>query len=203
MTSGKNINRRKSTLIPVRHFRLRQDNSSQPKLRIELTPLIDVIFCILIFFILAAVHFSRQAAENVSQIENIDVDLPQANTGKPQIREMLLVSLDDLGQIRVEQQLVSRNQLAQSIKNYRQSNPNGLMVLYAAKNSTYREVVEVLDILRAVGGDRVALATLPQNSQSTNNLNTTPFQPNISLPKLPDYNPYTIPNPPASPGSRE
>ena len=199
MNSGKNINQRKSTPTPIRHFRLRQESYSQQKSRIELTPLIDVIFCILIFFILAAIHFSRQAAENISQIENIDVDLPQASTGKPQVREMLLVSLDDLGQIRVEQQLVSRNQLTQSIKNYRQANPQGLMVLYAAKNATYREVVEVLDILREVGGDRVALATIPKDAVGTNNPYTIPLKPNISLPGLPKYNPYTIPAPPSPP----
>lgn len=199
MNSGKNINQRKSTPTPIRHFRLRQDNASQQRSRIELTPLIDVIFCILIFFILAAIHFSRQAAENVSQIENIDVDLPQAKTGQPQVREMLLVSLDDLGQIRVEQQLVSRNQLAQSIKNYRQSNPQGLMVLYAAKNATYREVVEVLDILREVGGDRVALATIPKDAVGTTNPYTIPLKPNISVPGLSNYNPYTIPAPPSPP----
>jgi biopolymer transport protein ExbD len=42
---------------------------------IEILPLIDVIFCILTFFILAAVGLTRQQA--------IDLDLPAANTGAP------------------------------------------------------------------------------------------------------------------------
>ncbi len=192
MSSRKNRNRHFAS-THIRPFRLWQDNSGNQDVKIELIPLIDVIFCILTFFILAAVNFSRQQA--------IRLDLPQAKTGTPQMREMLVVSLDDLGQVYVEQQLVSRNQLSQSIENYNQSNPNGLMVLYAAKNATYREVVEILDILREVGGDRVALATLPQGSQSSNNPNTIPLQPNPSLPGLPNnYNPYTIPAPPTPPG---
>ncbi|MGK7937128.1 MAG: ExbD/TolR family protein [Xenococcaceae cyanobacterium] len=191
MNSKKNRNRHFAS-THVRPFRLWQDNSVNQDVRIELIPLIDVIFCILTFFILAAVNFSRQQA--------ISLDLPQAKTGTPQMREMLVVSLDDLGQVYVEQQQVSRNQLTQSIKNYRQSNPSGLMVLYAAKNATYREVVEILDILREVGGDRVALATLPQGSQPTNNPTTIPLQPNPALPGLPNnYNPYNIPAPPNPP----
>jgi biopolymer transport protein ExbD len=163
-----------------------------------------VIFCILTFFILAAVGFSRQQA--------INLDLPQANTGKPQMREMLVVSLDDLGQVYVEQQIVTRSQLSQSIKNYYQSNPNGLMVLYAAKNATYREVVEVLDLLREVGGDRVALATLPPGAETSEgsdySLPTNPYLP--PLPGLPNNfnsnppvvpNIPNIPNPPAPPES--
>ncbi len=191
MNSKKNRNRHFAS-THVRPFRLWQDNSVNQDVRIELIPLIDVIFCILTFFILAAVNFSRQQA--------ISLDLPQAKTGTPQMREMLVVSLDDLGQVYVEQQQVSRNQLSQSIKSYRQSNPSGLMGLYAAKNSTYREVVEILDILREVGGDRVALATLPQGSQPTNNSTTIPLQPNPTLPGLPNnYNPYNIPAPPSPP----
>ena len=115
-------------------------------------------------------------------------------------------SLDDLGQVYVEEQQVSRNQLSQSIKNYHQANPGGLMVLYAAKNATYREVVEVLDMLREVGGDRVALATLPGDPQSPNNTTpprqptTIPGRPNPNLPGFPDdYNPYNIPAPPTPP----
>ncbi len=193
MTYRKNKNRHSSASSPVRPFRLWQDKGGNEEVKIELIPLIDVIFCILTFFILAAVNFSRQQA--------ISLDLPQANTGTPQMREMLVVSLDDLGQVYVEQQLVSRTQLSQSIKNYQQSNPTGLMVLYAAKNATYREVVEILDILREVGGDRVALAPLPKDDRSPNNTPTTiPLQPNPSNPSLPNnFNPYNIPTPPNPP----
>ena len=66
--------------------------------RLELIPLIDVIFCILTFFILAAVGLTRQQA--------IDLDLPSAETGQPipgqvgqgGISDRLYVSIDSLGQ---------------------------------------------------------------------------------------------------------
>ena len=127
--------------------------STEPDVRIEIVPLIDVIFCILTFFILAAVTFTRQAA--------INVDLPRASSGTSQLRQILIVSVDAIGQTYVEKSPVNKAQLLQSITGFRQQNPEGMMVLYASRSASYNDVVQVLDLLRAAGGDRVALATLP------------------------------------------
>jgi biopolymer transport protein ExbD len=94
---------------PARPFRLWNDRPSDLDVRIEIIPLIDVIFCILTFFILGAVGLSRQQA--------INLDLPKATSGTPQMREMLVVSLDDFGQVYVEKQAVNPSQLADAIKN--------------------------------------------------------------------------------------
>lgn len=173
-----------NTPAPIRRFRLSQDESQLSDLRIELLPLIDVIFCILTFFLLAALNFTRQQA--------ISLNLPQAKTGTPQTRDMLIVTIDDIGQLYVEKQLVTRSLLSAHLEEYNKNNPSGLMVLYAAKNTTYREVVEVLDILREVGGDRVALATVPAVGATNNSSSTNPSIPQIpSLDSLP-----SIPTPP-------
>jgi biopolymer transport protein ExbD len=184
-----------ATVMPARPLKLWHDRTENQETRIEIVPLIDVVFCILIFFLLAAVSFSRQQALNL--------DLPKASTGTPQMREMLVVSLDELGQVYVEEQLVTRNQLAQALQNYHQFNPNGLMVLHASRNVTYNEVIQVLNMLKEVGGDRVALATLPGESESTQE-NLSPYSndsafplennwPNNSLPQqnLPSSTPNT------------
>ncbi|MEG3925827.1 biopolymer transporter ExbD [Microcoleus sp. D3_18a_C4] len=134
--------------------------------RIELVPLIDVIFCILTFFLLAALQLTRQQA--------INVDLPKAKTGQTQMREMLIVSIDDFGQTYIDQLPVNFQQLDRVLKSFQSQNPTGLMVLYAPQNARYAKVVEVLDKLREVGGDRVALATLPSSAPSP--------LPNTSLP---------------------
>jgi len=153
MTAKKKRSHKKYTAAPIRRFRLWQDESSNSEVKIELLPLIDVIFCILTFFLLAAVNFSRQQA--------ISLDLPQARTGAPQLQDMLLVSIDNIGQLYIEKELVTKNVLSAKIVEYKENNPDGMMVLYASRNTTYREVVEVLDLLRELGGERVALATIP------------------------------------------
>jgi biopolymer transport protein ExbD len=125
--------------------------------RIELVPLIDVIFCILTFFLLAGLQVARQQA--------INVDIPKATSGAPAARELLMVSLNDSGQLFLEQQpMLVPGQLIEAVKQYRQARPNSSIVLYASKQVSYNKVVEVLDALRGVAGDRVALATLPANT---------------------------------------
>ncbi len=144
-------------------------DSPVEEVQIQIIPLIDVIFCVLTFFILAALQFTRQ--------QSINVDLPKANTGAaPQIRQMLIVTVDPTGQIFVEKEQVTRQRLYQVLQHYHSSNPTGLLVLNASRSTTYNNVVQVLDLLRQVGGDRVALATLPtgQAPGSTSSPGTSP-----------------------------
>ncbi|MGH2414891.1 MAG: ExbD/TolR family protein, partial [Microcystaceae cyanobacterium] len=177
--SRKKTARNAAIVIPARQLKLWQHDHSttDQEVRIEIIPLIDVIVCILTFFILAAVGLSRQQA--------ISLDLPKASTGTSQMRDMLVVSLDDFGQVYVEQQLVTKNQLFDAIKNYHQFNPNGRLVLHASRNASYNEVIQMLDMLRQVGGDRVALATLPGETASPDNF--SPYPGVNPLPSSPNY----------------
>lgn len=152
-------------------------DNTEPDVRIELVPLIDVIFCILTFFILAAVTLTRQAA--------INVDLPSAKTGTTQMRQILVVSIDPIGQTYVEKEPVTQSQLTDSLVKFRKESPDGLMVLYASRASSYNDVVRVLDLLRSVGGTRVALATLPGSGQGDQ-------LPNLN-PGSGQFNPSTLP----------
>ncbi|WP_309728606.1 biopolymer transporter ExbD [Chamaesiphon sp. OTE_75_metabat_556] len=136
-------------------MKINSDNTEDP--RIELVPLIDVIFCILTFFLLAGLQVNKQQA--------ISVDIPTATSGTPAARELLMVTLNDTGQLFLEQQpMLVPGQLVEAVKQYRQARPNSSIVLYASKQVSYNKVVEVLDALRGVAGDRVALATLPSNT---------------------------------------
>lgn len=172
-------------------------SSQKSEARIELVPLIDVVFCILTFFILAALALTRQGG--------INVDLPQASTGVTQMREMLLVSVDPVGLIYVEKNAVSEEELRQQLLDFRQAQPNGVMVLYASRLASYNDVVRVLDILRSVGGDRVALATLPEtpseDSGPSDFGNTNgDFLPDNTLPPGTTFTP--LPGTPLSPDTK-
>ena len=163
------------------------------EIQIQIIPLIDVIFCILTFFLLAALQFTRQQA--------INVDLPKASTGTtPQVRQMLIVTIDAIGQIYIEQQPVRLEQLSETLQNYLKTNPNGMLVLNASRSSSYNDVVQVLDRMRQVGGDRVALATLPSSSdQPAGSSSVNPSFPSAPgatpLPGTTPVNPLGTPNP--------
>ncbi|MBD1913938.1 MULTISPECIES: biopolymer transporter ExbD [unclassified Leptolyngbya] len=166
---------------------------SATEVRIELIPLIDVIFCILTFFLLASVTLTRQAG--------INVDLPRATSGITQMREMLLVSVDPVGLIYIDKEAVSAEELQRRLVEFRDANPDGIMVLYASRLASYNDVVQVLDILRSVGGDRVALATLPEAPGSqggTEGNQTTPVAPG-TLPPGTTFTP--LPGDPLAPSA--
>ena len=167
-------------------------DSQSDDIRIEIIPLIDVIFCILTFFILAALQFTRQQA--------ISVDLPKATTSTTpsQTRELLIVSINPFNQIYVENELVLPEELEEKLRQYHQQKPEGMMVLYASKTAFYNDVVQVLDKMRLVGGDRVALATFPDPSgQDSNPALPTPGTAGTpgTTPNLPGVNPPSGVNP--------
>ncbi|MBD2439719.1 biopolymer transporter ExbD [Nostoc sp. FACHB-110] len=171
------------------------------EVQIQIIPLIDVVFCILTFFLLAALQFTRQQA--------INVDLPKAATGTPAGQNASrIVTIDAVGNTYIEKQPVKREELAENLKQYLQQNPDGILVLNASRTTTYNDVIETLDILRQVGGDRVSLGIIPgptQTSTSAPNLPTNPYlpsNPGIPTAPIPDINqpgnftPNSIPSAP-------
>ncbi|AFY40590.1 Biopolymer transport protein ExbD/TolR [[Leptolyngbya] sp. PCC 7376] len=179
----------KLNTLGLRPFKLWQEESTQD-LRIEIIPLIDVIFCVLTFFILAAVNLSRQQA--------INLDLPSADSGTVQMPNMVIVSLTDFGQIYVEKQLIqTQTQFTQILEDYLERNPQGLVILNASETRSYQEVMQVLDWLKEIGGTRVALGTVSGSQSGTQNLDSffdenqnpgvTPVNPTI--PRVPTFQP--------------
>ena len=131
------------------------------------------------FFLLAALQFTRQQA--------INIDLPKASTGnssevnlEPGKRSILPVTIDAIGQTFVEKEPVTKERLAQRLKQYLEQNPQGVLILNASRTATYNDVIETLDVLRQVGGDRVALGIIPGPSGASDNSSSTtpiPIQP--------------------------
>ncbi|MCM0589121.1 MAG: biopolymer transporter ExbD [Gloeotrichia echinulata IR180] len=170
------------------------------EVQIQIIPLIDVVFCILTFFLLAGLQFTRQQA--------INVDLPKASTGTSSNissqqgkSNILPVTIDAVGKTFVEKDQVTRDQLAQRLKEYVQQNPTGVLVLNASRTATYNDVIETLDLLRQVGGDRVSLGIIPGSSEPspTSNQPVAPaFPTNPGAAPIPNI-PNTIPVPGANP----
>ncbi|MHC5599481.1 MAG: ExbD/TolR family protein [Nostoc sp.] len=159
------------------------------EVQIQIIPLIDVVFCILTFFLLAALQFTRQQA--------INVDLPKASassvSGITSQSGSLIVTIDAVGNTYIEKQPVKQEDLGQRLKQYLQANPNAVIVLNASRTATYNDVIETLDLLRQVGGDRVSLGIIPGPSQPSTNLPNQPTVP--SFPINPGATPLPAINP--------
>jgi biopolymer transport protein ExbD len=169
-------------------------NNNEGGPRVEVVPLIDIIFCILTFFLLSGLQMARQQA--------ISIDIPKAKSAESQTRQMMIVSLDRDGQIFVEQQRYPQVEaLYQATKSYRANSPNGSIVLYASKQVRYERVMEILDLLRVAGGDNVALATTNIASSPTPTINLTPSLTPTPTPVAPNVTPSLVPLPASSPSS--
>ena len=115
---------------------------------IELTPLIDVIFILLLFFMLTAT-FADPA---------VTLDLPSGqNTRAPDDRD-LVVSLTADGRLFLDDEAVSRDELEVLLVSEIRNGVNPSVVLRGERKVLYEELFSLLDFLKSVGVEEVSLS---------------------------------------------
>jgi biopolymer transport protein ExbD len=134
-------------------FRAQQRHNAMPE--VNLVPMMDVIMTILTFFIILSMTMTT------NNISSVDIRLPGRGDGKSSSAssaQSLIVGLNLKRQILLESGVVDRAQLIAQVNDYLAKNPQGVVILKADKEVPYEQVVQVLGVLRDVGGDRVSLA---------------------------------------------
>ncbi|MDQ6961099.1 MAG: biopolymer transporter ExbD [Mariprofundaceae bacterium] len=121
-------------------------------LAVDLTPLIDVVFLMLIFFMVST---SFQVANSVK------LDLPSSSISpeEPKEEKKLIISVDKAGQIYLQNNPVSDQDLSLKIKEFSAGRADTPVVLRADANATHKRVVFVLDQLRQLNMSKVGIAT--------------------------------------------
>ncbi len=125
------------------------------KARIEIIPLIDIIFFLLATFVMVS----------LSMIHNrgININLPGAASGTAQPREnSVTVSIDHEGSIYLDKVLVPTESLTGALEKIRDLNPEMRIFLSSDKATNFGSVVTVLDALRQAGLARIAIETHPK-----------------------------------------
>lgn len=117
---------------------------------INLTPMLDVVFIMLIFFIVTAT-FIKQAG--------IDVSRPDALTAVKKPTVAVLVAINENGDIWIDKKRVDVGAVRAHIERLHAENPKGGLVVQADKNSATEKVLAVLAAARAAGMTEVAIAT--------------------------------------------
>lgn len=116
---------------------------------VDLTPMLDVVFIMLIFFIVTA-SFVKEAG--------VDVNRPNAETAEPQNRGNIMIAIRPNGEIWVDRRPVDVRALRANIERLRAENPEGTVVILADKESQTGLLVEVMDQVRLAGVSSVAIA---------------------------------------------
>jgi len=129
----------------MRRARAREQEESE----VNLTPMLDVVFIMLIFFIVTA-SFVKEAG--------IDVSRPPAATAERKERGNILVAITENDQIWMDRRQVDPRALRANIERLHAENPQGSVVIQADKNSKNGLLVEVMDAARLAGVTNVSLA---------------------------------------------
>jgi biopolymer transport protein ExbD len=116
---------------------------------VNLTPMLDVVFIMLIFFIVTA-SFVKEAG--------IEISRPSASTAERKERGNILVAITDSGQIWINRRQVGHRALRANIERMHAENPHGAVVIQADKKSTNDLLVQVMDAARLAGVKSVSIA---------------------------------------------
>ena len=116
---------------------------------INMTPMLDVVFILLIFFIVTA-SFVKEAG--------IEVNRPEAATAVKKARANILVAISDTGEIWINKRRVDIRSVQANIERLKAENPQGTVVIQADKKATTDTLIKVMDAARAAGVFDVSIA---------------------------------------------
>jgi biopolymer transport protein ExbD len=119
------------------------------KARIEIIPLIDIMFFLLASFMMVS----------LSQVhmKGIKVNLPTGQSGETQAkRDYISVSVDSNGNAYFDKEEMNYDKLTATLQKVHQENPEAKVFVRGDANTVHGNIIRVLDILRSVGFYKVA-----------------------------------------------
>lgn len=130
-------------------MRLRElRNQKQPQLMI--IPMIDIIFFLLVFFMLSTLYMVEQ--------KTIPVNLPQAAAAQTDLKRNVTVSITAEGKIVFEQEEIPLQLLQKRARMELAKEGELIVAIHSDKKVEYGKVVAVLDELKLAGVQRIAMA---------------------------------------------
>lgn len=119
------------------------------KPRIEMVPLVDTVFIILVFFIYAMFSMSFQ--------RGLPVILPSSSASEIEKRVVLSVTVKPDGTIYVDKEQTSIDDLTLVLKNSAGNEKQAGVLLFADKSITYQKLFNVLDRIKGAGINKISL----------------------------------------------
>ena len=116
---------------------------------VNLTPMLDVVFIMLIFFIVTA-SFVKESG--------MDVDRPSAATAVRKERGNILVAITPTDQIWIDRRQVDIRAVRANIERLHAENPQGAVVIQADRLSKNGLLVEVMDAAKLAGVEKISIA---------------------------------------------
>jgi biopolymer transport protein ExbD len=135
---------------------MRVPRQEQPKARIEIIPMIDVIFFLLVFFMVSTLSMTIN--------RGLPVNLPTASSSQKDLQENLNLTLLQDGSIFLNKEPISLQDLGPRVKVALAAEPELMVILNADGDVRHQSVVEAMDELRVAGVARLAIAVKPERN---------------------------------------
>ena len=116
---------------------------------LNMAPLIDMIFILLIFF-LVTTSFVKESG--------VEVKRPIASSAEDQEKTNMIVAVTRDGTIHIENQMIDIRSVRSQMERFRHENPMGNVVITADRESMFGVSIEVLDQVRLAGITNVVVA---------------------------------------------
>ncbi len=122
--------------------------------RIEIVPLIDIIFFLLATFVMVSLSMVKN--------EGVPVNLPTASTAAPQVRQdSVTVSVTQTGEIFMDKVKMTTEVLQSRLSLWKTSQKDPKVFIHGDENVPFKFMMQVMDAVRSVGIVKVAMQTRP------------------------------------------
>ena len=133
---------------------MRVPRKEPEKARIEVIPMIDIIFFLLVFFMISTLSMTIN--------RGLPVNLPKAASSQRDLRESLNITVTREGDIFLNKEPITLQEISQRVQTGLAKDPELLAVINADDHAIHGAVVEVMDKVRLAGISRLAIAVKPE-----------------------------------------
>jgi len=132
---------------------MRLPASIKKKPRIEIIPMIDTMFFLLVFFMIATLSMTLQ--------RGMPVNLPEAESSTDKVQEEVSLSVTKEGMLFFNKELIALDDLERRLADTRQRDPDPSVIINADESVQHGLVIQVMDKVRISGISNMAIATKP------------------------------------------
>ncbi len=133
----------------------RRRKEREDAMDINITPMLDIVFIMLIFFIVTT-SFVKETG--------IDPKRPVAETSSAKPRGNILIGVDIAGQIWMNNRRIDLNQIRQLVEDAVNENPESSAVLISDERSPTGVLIDIMDQVRAGGVTNIAISAIPEST---------------------------------------
>lgn len=136
---------------------MRLPAATKKKPRIEIIPMIDTMFFLLVFFMIATLSMTIQ--------QGMPVSLPTAESSTDTVTENVSLTLTEEGTLYYNKEVITLQELEQRLMNLRQTSSDPSLLINADKQVPHGRVIKVMDLIRLSGITSMGIATQPSSTE--------------------------------------